>query len=81
MENKTLIVHTHKVSQKLPPLDPDTKMSKFVPVIDEEGEVMIFRLTEYGWNMRDAHANNTPNDNKKPVYWLEIKEITLPEGV
>ena len=47
------------------------ELMKFVPVIDTDGEIAIYRLTEYGWNMRDGMADNSPNNNKEIVCWLE----------
>lgn len=46
-------------------------MLKFVPTIDEAGEIIIFRRTEHGYNMRDDTGINSPNDNLRIVAWLE----------
>lgn len=81
MSRKHLISRIHDVSSKLPPLNPETGMSKFVPCIDTNGEISMYRLTEHGWNMRDAPAVNTPADNFTITHWIEVKEITIPEGV
>lgn len=48
---------------------------KFVPVIDDVGEISIYRHTEHGWNMRDGMADNSPNNNRSILYWLEKKPI------
>jgi|ERR1035437_710111 hypothetical protein len=47
------------------------ELMKFVPVIDEDGEIAIYRRTEHGWNMRDGMGDNSPNNNKKIIFWLE----------
>lgn len=54
-----------KVSERLP------EVGKFVTTIDEAGEHRVYRLTEYGWNMRDADGNNSPNNNLPITCWLE----------
>lgn len=54
------------------------ELMKFVPVIDTDGEIAIYRLTEHGWNMRDGMADNSPNNNKEIVCWLE--KINLVES-
>jgi hypothetical protein len=51
--------------------DRKPELMKFVPCIDSAGEVAIYRLTEYGWNMRDGMADNSPNNNLEIVCWLE----------
>ena len=43
----------------------------FVVTIDVGGEMGIYRLTEYGWNMRDSSAFNSPNNNLEITHWLE----------
>jgi hypothetical protein len=53
------------------------ELGKFVTTIDEAGEHIVYRLTEYGWNMRDMSGVNSPNNNLKILYWLE--EIDLSE--
>jgi hypothetical protein len=58
------------IKNELPPLN------KFVPTIDEDGEIIMYRLTEQGWNMRDCVGKNSPNNNKAIIYWL--KEISIP---
>ena len=44
---------------------------KFVPTIDEAGEIIFFRRTVHGYNMRDGQADNSPNNNLKILSWLE----------
>ena len=57
------------ILEELPPFN------EFVVTIDSMGEMLIYRLTEYGWNMRDGKGDNSPNDNFPIKYWLkEIKE-------
>lgn len=51
---------------------------KWVTTIDEAGEHRVYRLTEYGWNMRDADGVNSPNKNLKITHWLEEVEIFDP---
>jgi hypothetical protein len=58
------------VADRFPPLN------EFVPVIDEAGEIFIYRRTEEGWNMRDSQGTNTPNTNKAIIYWLD-KQYTI----
>lgn len=55
------------ILEELPPFN------KFVITLDEANEPFIYRLTEYGWNMRDVDGDNTPNNNLTIKYWL--KEI------
>ena len=47
------------------------ELMKYVPCIDTAGEILMYRLTEHGWNMRDGRSDNTPNDNLEIVCWLE----------
>lgn len=54
-----------KVSERLP------EIGKFVTTIDEAGEHRVYRLTEDGWNMRDADGIHSPNNNLAIIYWLE----------
>jgi len=49
-------------------------LMQFVPTVDEDGQIMMYRRTEYGWNMRDGIAPNTPPD-KKIVSWLKKMPI------
>ena len=62
---------------RMPPL------MQFVPTIDEDGEIIIYRLTEIGenfmWNMRDGVGDNSPNNNKKIVMWLEKQQVIPDE--
>jgi hypothetical protein len=53
------------ISERLP------EIGKFVTTIDEAGEHRVYRLTEHGWNMRDADGDNSPNNNLPMIYWLE----------
>ena len=53
------------ILEELPPLN------KFVFMLDEANEPFIYRLTEYGWNMRDVDGINTPNNNLPMKYWLK----------
>ena len=63
-----------KVSERLP------EAGKFVTTIDEAGEHKVYRLTEHGWNMRDADGDNSPNNNLPIIFWLEeIKEYGSEE--
>ena len=55
------------IFEELPPFN------QFVVTIDSMGEMFIYRLTEYGWNLRDTPALNSPSDNFPIKYWL--KEI------
>jgi len=65
-----------KVSERLP--DP----MKWVTTIDSEGNHFVHRLTDYGWNMRDAGADNTPDTNYSIEYWLEeIKQNEMVKDV
>lgn len=59
------------VTERLP------EMMKFVTTIDSDNEQRVYRLTEYGWNMRDIDGDNSPNNNKPITYWLE--EFTLSD--
>lgn len=54
-----------KISQRLP------ELGVWVTIIDSAGEHRVYRRTEYGWNMRDADGDNSPNNNLDLVYWLE----------
>jgi hypothetical protein len=54
-----------KVSERLP------EMGKFVTTIDLANEHRVYRLTENGWNMRDADGDNSPNNNLPIIFWLE----------
>lgn len=47
------------------------ELMKFVTTIDLNDEHRVYRLTEYGWNMRDADGDNSTNNNIELVYWLE----------
>jgi hypothetical protein len=53
----------------------------FVQTIDIDGELIVYRRTEFGWNMRDSRGDNTPNDNKEIICWLEKKVIFSEEVV
>lgn len=59
------------VAERLPDI------GKFVTTIDEANEHRVYRLTEFGWNMRDVDGTNSPNNNLPILYWLE--EIDLSE--
>ncbi len=77
------------VLERNPPLD------KFVPTIDEKGEIIIYRLVEQQvwdgkkkksfpsqfWNMRDMHGDNTPYDNHPITHWLEEVEHEVYDAV
>jgi hypothetical protein len=56
-------------------------MMVFVPCVDERGEISVYRRTEYGWNMRDAMGDNSPNNNIPIVSWLEKRPIFADELV
>jgi len=56
------------VKERLP------KQGKFVTTIDEANEHRVYRLTEYGWNMRDLDGSNSPNNNLTITHWLEETE-------
>lgn len=63
------------------------ELNKWVPTIDINGDISIYRMVEVPeeskealkdtfpdglmWNMRDAGGNNSPNNNLKMVSWLE----------
>lgn len=55
------------------------ELMKFVPVIDIDGEISFYRLTDNGWNMRDGMGDNSPNNNKEIVGWLEKRQL-LEDG-
>lgn len=58
------------VAERLP------ELMKFVTTIDEANEHRVYRLTEHGWNMRDADGDNSPNNNLQITHWLEeIEEV------
>jgi hypothetical protein len=60
------------VTERLP------KLMKFVTTIDTNNEHRVYRLTDHGWNMRDADADNSPNNNLPITHWLEeIQEIAV----
>ncbi len=73
----------------MPPLE------KFVPTIDEAGEIIIYRLVELqhydlktkklvprqSWNMRDMRGDNTPNDNLPITHWLEEVEHEVYDAI
>ena len=65
IKNRNFFYVPRAIKDKLPPL------MQFVPCIDSAGEIIIYRRTEYGWNMRDIHGDNTPNNNLEIVSWLE----------
>ena len=68
-----MIFKAISIKDELPPLN------KFVTTIDEAGEHRVYRLTEHGWNMRDAAGINSPNDNLPILYWLkDVPEIPVP---
>lgn len=48
------------------------ELGKWVTTIDTAGEHRVYRLMEHGWNMRDADADNSPNNNLPITHWLEI---------
>ena len=54
------------------------ELNKFVVLIDEAGEMIIYRRTDLGWQMRESNGINTPNNNLKLVYWLE--EVEVPKN-
>ena len=58
------------VAERLPDI------GKFVTTIDEANEHRVYRLTEFGWNMRDADGTNSPNNNLPILYWLEETDLT-----
>ncbi len=52
---------------------------KFVTTIDSANEHRVYRLTEHGWNMRDADGAESPNNNLPMIYWLEEYTLTNTE--
>ena len=58
------------IEERKPPL------MKFVPTIDDNGEIIMYRRTEHGYNMRDSEGTNSPNNNHKIVSWLEPLPLT-----
>ena len=56
------------VEERLP------EVGKWVTTIDTAGEHRVYRLMEHGWDMRDADAINSPNNNLHITHWLE--EVT-----
>nr|ARK13034.1 hypothetical protein A6C57_23345 [Fibrella sp. ES10-3-2-2] len=57
------------VAQRMPP------MGAWVTTIDTANEHRVYRLTEHGWNMRDADGINSPNNNLPITHWLEPIEM------
>lgn len=55
------------------------EIGKFVTTIDTDNQHRVYRLTEYGWNMRDADGINSPNNNLCITHWLE--EVDLSEVI
>lgn len=62
--------------KKVPLTERLPEQGKFVTTIDTANEHRVYRLTEYGWNMRDADGINSPNNNLEITHWLE--EVDLP---
>jgi len=56
------------VTERLP------ELMKFVTTIDIANEQRVYRLTKYGWNMRDSDGGNSPNNNLVITHWLEEVE-------
>lgn len=62
------------VTERLP------ELMKFVTTIDTDNEQRVYRLTDHGWNMRDACGDNSPNNNLPITHWLEeIEESAVEE--
>lgn len=57
--------------RKVPASERLPDIGKFVATIDEANEIIVYRLTKYGWNMRDGMCVNSPNNNLKITHWLE----------
>ena len=58
------------VAERLP------ELMKFITTIDTDNEHRVYRFTDYGWNMRDANGDNSPNNNLPITHWLEeIEEL------
>ena len=55
----------------IPTLERMPELGKWVTTIDTAGEHRVYRLTEYGWNMRDLDGLNSPNNNLIITHWLE----------
>lgn len=53
------------IDERLPDL------MQFVTTIDANNEHRVYRLTEQGWNMRDADGINSPDNNTPITHWLE----------
>lgn len=51
--------------------DRTPQPGKYVTCIDIAGEQRVYRLTESGWNIRDADGFNSPDTNLPLVSWLE----------
>jgi hypothetical protein len=74
-----------KFYRKVPVVERMPELDKFVPTIDDKGEIIIYRYVKsqiwnektkttepyFFWNMRDMRGDNTPNDNQPIIYWLE----------
>lgn len=56
------------ISERMP------ERGEFVPCIDVDGNVVIYRWTPDGWNMRDGMSDNSPNNNLPITAWLEKTE-------
>ena len=69
LENRNYAYVPISVKERLP------ELMKFVPTIDIDGEIIIYRRTENGWNMRDSRGINTPPDNKEIICWLEKVQL------
>lgn len=61
------------IAERLP------EKGKFVTVIDIVGNHRVFRLTDNGWNMRDADGDNSPNNNLEITSWLEEVDMSTIE--
>ncbi len=61
------------ITERLPDI------GKFVTTIDEANEHRVYRLTEFGWNMRDVDGTNSPNNNLPILYWLEETDLSEME--
>ena len=63
------------ITERLP------EIGKFVTTIDKNGQERVFRLTDNGWNMRDADGANSPNNNLEITHWLEKMPERMNEKI
>lgn len=54
-------------------VDREPPFMAWVVMVDIKGELIVYRRTELGYNLRDATGTHSPNNNLAFVGWLEAE--------